>query len=118
MRPVVENRSQPGPEPAAVETRLRAEQNDRFALARWAVVPPVLLAQPRHEQVSGNVAEYRGRTRHRTPALRRYRTSTEAVRSSRRLGKPAKNGSSASQSGGAKNSSAMPSGSRKLKPKP
>jgi hypothetical protein len=67
MRPVVENRSQPGPEPAAVETRLRAEQNDRFALARWAVVPPVLLAQPRHEQVSGNVAEYRGRTRHRTP---------------------------------------------------
>jgi hypothetical protein len=28
----------------------------------------------------------------RTPALRRYRTSTDAVRSSSRLGKPAKNG--------------------------
>jgi hypothetical protein len=48
----------------------------------------------RHDRpisASGNrVAEHP-----RSPALRRYRTSTEAFRSARRPGKPAKNGSSA-----------------------
>jgi hypothetical protein len=41
--------------------------------------------------VSGNNGNNPSSPRHRTPALRRYRTSTEAVRSARRPGKPAKN---------------------------